>query len=61
MSESTSGWSFFGFSSDYRVSLLNEFYIMSRHMTVTYSDFLTMPTFTRRFLLDKLVDEFTQK
>ena len=30
-------------------------------MSVSYSDFLTMPTFSRRFLLDKLVEEYTKK
>jgi hypothetical protein len=34
---------------------------MSRHMTITYSDFNNMPTYVRRFLLDKLVEEFTKK
>jgi hypothetical protein len=34
---------------------------MSRHMTITYLDFNNMPTYVRRFLLDKLVDEFTKK
>lgn len=58
---STSGLSFFGFSSEYRVSLLTEFYVMTRHMTITYSDFLLMPTFMRRFLIDKLIDEFKKE
>jgi hypothetical protein len=55
------GLSFFGFSSNYRADLLNEFYVMSRHMTISYLDFNNMPTYVRRFLLDKLVDEFTKK
>jgi hypothetical protein len=57
---STSGWNFFGFSSDYRSLLIDEFYVLSRHTTVTYSDFLTMPSFMRRYLIEKLVTEFTK-
>jgi len=34
---------------------------MTRHMTITYSDFLVMPTYMRRFLLDKLIDEFKKE
>jgi hypothetical protein len=30
-------------------------------MSVSYSDFLKMPVYVRKYLVDKLVEEFTPK
>jgi hypothetical protein len=51
------GLIFFVLSSDYRVGQLDEFYYLNTLLRVTYSDFLVMPVFMRKYLLDKWIKE----
>lgn len=51
------GWSFFALSSNYRKGQLDEFYYLNTLMKITYQDFLTMPLFVRKYLLDKWIEE----
>jgi hypothetical protein len=51
------GWTFFVLSSDYRKNQIDEFYYLNNLMKVTYQDFLQMPVFVRRYLLDKWIEE----
>ena len=51
------GWSFFALSSNYRKGQLDEFFYLNTLMNVTYQDFLTMPLFVRKYLLDKWIEE----
>jgi len=51
------GWSFFALSSSYRETQSWEYYVCSKHIGVSYTDFLQMPVYLRRFLIDKLVKE----
>ncbi len=55
-----SGLTFFVLSSDYRVGQINEFYYLTKLLNVSYSDFLKMPVFFRKYLLDKWVKENTK-
>jgi len=47
---------FFALSSDYRKNQLDEFYYLSTLLKVSYSDFLIMPIFVRKYLLDKWIE-----
>jgi hypothetical protein len=51
------GLTFFVLSSDYRKSQLDEFYYLAKLIGISYTDFLQMPIFTRKYLLDKWIEE----
>jgi hypothetical protein len=50
------GLTFFVLSSDYRKAQIDEFYFLKTLLNVSYSDFLMMPIFVRKYLLDKWVE-----
>lgn len=50
------GLSFFALSSEYRKNQLDEFYYLSTLLNISYSDFLNMPIFMRKYLLDKWIE-----
>ena len=52
-----SGWTFFVLSSDYRKSQIDEFYYLTKLLNISYSDFLSIPIFYRKYILDKWVKE----
>jgi hypothetical protein len=51
------GWTFFALSSNYRKSQIDEYYYLTKLLNVSYQDFLIMPLFIRKYLLDKWVEE----
>ena len=51
------GWTFFALSSDYRKNQLDEFYYLNTLLNITYQDFVTMPIFVRKYLLDKWLED----
>jgi hypothetical protein len=51
------GWTFFALSSNYRKGQLDEFFYLNTLMKITYQDFMTMPLFIRKYLLDKWIEE----
>jgi len=55
------GWSFFGLSSDSRVSVLDEIYYLTRHANFSYNDLINMPTYERKYFIGKLVEEFEKR
>ena len=57
----TFGRSFFGLSSEYRVALLDEIYYLSKHVNFTYQNVMTMPTYERKYFINKLVEEFEKQ
>ena len=61
MLASTLGWSFFGLSSNHSKFLLDEFYYLAKFLRISYNDFLKLPTYIRKYLLDKIVEEHTPK
>ncbi len=52
-----SGSNFFVLSSNYRKSQIDEFYYLNNLMKITYQDFIQMPIFVRKYLLDKWIEE----
>jgi hypothetical protein len=55
------GWRFFGLSSNYRESQSWEYYICTKHINVSYTDFLIMPVYLRKYLINELVKENSPK
>jgi len=55
------GWSFFGLSSNYRETQSWEYYVCTKHLNVSYTDFLSMPVYLRRYIIDQFVKEITPK
>ena len=50
------GPTFFVLSSDYRKGQIDEFYYLASLLHVSYNDFLQMPIFVRKYLLDKWIE-----
>jgi hypothetical protein len=48
---------FFALSSDYRQGQIDEFYYLAQIFHVSYNDFMNMPLFVRKYMLDKWVKE----
>lgn len=55
------GQSFFVLSSDYKKTMLDEFFYLSKHVNMSYSDLMTMPTFERKYFINKLSSEFEKR
>jgi hypothetical protein len=54
----TLGLNFFVLSSQYKKVLLDEIYYLTKLGNFNYSDLLMMPTFERRYFMDKLTSEY---
>ncbi len=50
------GLNFFALSSDYRKGQLDEFFYLNTLLKITYQDFISMPIFMRKYLLDKWIE-----
>jgi hypothetical protein len=61
MLTSSLGWNFFGLSSNYSISLANEYVLLSKNLSTSYSDFMSMPTYFRKYLVDKVIEMNTPK
>ncbi len=55
------GSTFFALSSEYRKGQIDEFYYLAKLLNITYSDFLSMPVFMRKYLLNKWMEENAPK
>jgi len=55
------GSNFFALSSNYQKTLLDESYYLVKHANFTYYDVKNMPTFERKFFIDKLFKEFEKR
>jgi hypothetical protein len=56
-----SGLSFFGLSYEHSKNILDEFYYLSKLNHLNYSDFLSMPTYIRKYLVEKLIEDNQKK
>ena len=56
----TFGVEFFGLSSEYR-QLIDEFYHLSKNFSFTYDNLLVMPTFERKYFINKFITEIEKK
>ena len=61
MQELPSGWSFFGLSSEYSKTLIDEYIFLGKMVHTSYSDYLKMPTYFRKYVIDKLIDTKNQE
>jgi hypothetical protein len=52
------GLNFFVLSSQYKKTLLDEIYYLTKLANFSYSDIMNMPTFERKFFIDKLTEEY---
>jgi hypothetical protein len=52
------GLNFFVLSSAYKLNLLEEIFYLVKYGKFSYRDILIIPTFERKFFIDKLVDTF---
>jgi hypothetical protein len=55
------GLIFFVLSSNYRQNLIDEYYILSKFIGTSYFDFLIMPTYFRKVLVNKIIEHNTPK
>jgi len=55
------GWNFFGLSSQYKITILDEFYYFSKIFRTQYSEFMSLPTYVRKYLINKYVEEIENK
>lgn len=55
------GLSFFGLSLEYKKVLMDEFFYLIKYAGFSYSDLLTVPTYERKYFINKLVELNTQK
>ena len=57
MSQSPLGLNFFGLSSSYIPYLNDEFFYLAKYLRMQYSEFQSIPTYVRKYLLQKLIDD----
>lgn len=50
------GLNFFALSSQYKKNLLDEIFYLVKYANFSYSDILIMPTFERRYFIEKLIE-----
>jgi hypothetical protein len=51
------GLSFFVLSSNHKKNILDEIYFLVKHVGFSYHDLLKMPTFERKYFIDKLIEQ----
>jgi hypothetical protein len=55
------GWNFFVLSSHYKQSLLDEIFFLVKLANFSYGDILKMPTYERKYFIEKLIDTMSKK
>ena len=55
------GLNFFALSSDYQKNLLDEIFYLVKYANFSYKDLLRMPTYERKYFIDKLIKEYQKK
>ena len=50
------GLSFFALSSEYRQYLIDEYFLLSEVLGTGYADYLNMPTYVRKYLVNKIIE-----
>jgi hypothetical protein len=50
------GLSFFALSSEYRQYLIDEYFLLSKVLGTGYADYLNMPTYVRKYLVNKIIE-----
>jgi hypothetical protein len=55
------GLSFFALSSNHRTYLLDGYYLMSKFLSTSYSDYMSMPTYSREYLISQIIKHNSPK
>jgi len=55
------GWTFFDLSSNYGQHLIEEYYLMSKVLRTQYNEFLSIPTYVRKYIIKRIVEDYTPK
>jgi hypothetical protein len=55
------GQSFFDLSSNNKKIILDEIYYLSKYVNMTYTELMKIPTYERKYFINKLVEEFDKK
>jgi hypothetical protein len=55
------GLSFFGLSTHNRKDILDEIYYLNKLIGFSYSDIQKMPTYERKYFINKLIEELEAK
>lgn len=50
------GLNFFALSSNYRQYLIDEYFLLSKVLRTGYQDFSLMPTYVRKYLVNKIIE-----
>jgi hypothetical protein len=58
MLQSPLGLNFFGLSSNYQKSLLDEIYYLIKYANFSYFDLKLMPTYERKYFVNQLIKDF---
>ena len=48
---------FSGLNDEYHKFLLDEIYLLVKHANFTYNDIYKMPTYQRKYFIDKLIEK----
>jgi hypothetical protein len=59
--EITFGVEFFGLSSNHKQLLIEEYYFLARFIRLSYTEFHIMPTYMRKYLIDRIIEDNTPK
>lgn len=51
------GLNFFGLSSEYKKYIIDEYFVLSKILRTSYSDYLIMPTYVRKYLINRIIQE----
>jgi hypothetical protein len=55
------GSTFFALSSSYSKYLLDEFFLLAKHLRISYTEFNTIPTYVRKYLINKIIEVNTNE
>jgi sulfur relay (sulfurtransferase) DsrC/TusE family protein len=58
---SPSGLSFFGLSSNHKQNLTEEFYFLAKFIRMQYSEFMVLPTYVRKYIINRIIEDNTPK
>ncbi len=55
------GWNFFGLSSKYSKIILEEYFYLAKYIHMQYGEFMKIPTYVRKYLVEKLIEDLESK
>jgi len=55
------GLNFFGLSLSYKTMLMDEIFYLTKYANFSYSDIMIMPTYERKYFINKLIEVHSKK